>query len=388
VGPPGTTFGEKITTGRPYWDLGVLGGSAQFAPLSTVLSALSGTGTGGVDYNNNGNSSTAPLFLASYFNTDRRHAYQIGETTGEATLISTPAALDEGGNFIRPQFGPLSLENPTSNPPNQPFGNYHVTAGVGGANLATGPDALYSGAANVPNALATDFDGEGRPTSAPHRGADQVSLAAPPTLASIAPATGVQGATNLAVSLTGTNLSGATAVNVSGTGVTCAVTGSTATTVAANCSITAGATTGARTVSVTTPNGTSGTVTFTVTAPPPGTVSFTSASFGTLSTLLGARTLSFGNINSTTVTSTVTLTVGGGTAVTFGTATVSDGLGQGTFSKGVGDTCSGTTRAVGATCTIPVTLAMPGGGNTVSLGNLSVPHNGSGNPATLVLAGN
>ena len=93
------------------------------------------------------NSSTTPAFVSFYFNTDRRHAYQIGETNGEATLISTPAALDEGGNFIRPQFGPLSLENPDSMPPNQPFGNYHVTAGVGGANLATGADALYTGVA-------------------------------------------------------------------------------------------------------------------------------------------------------------------------------------------------------------------------------------------------
>jgi large repetitive protein len=382
IGPPGAAqFGEIQDPGRVFWDLGVLGGAA-FSPVSSVISGL----TDGASYTGPGtdNTSAAPAFVASYFNTDRRHAYQVGETTGESTLISTPAALDEGGNFIRPQFGPLSLENPGSTPPNQPFGNYHVTAGVGGANLATGGGALYNGVGNVPNALATDFDGDPRPVLAPHRGADQVAQAAPPTLASIAPNTGLQGATNLPVSLTGTNLGGATAVTVSGTGVTCGVTGSTSTTVAANCSITAGATTGARAVSVTTPGGTSNTVTFTVTAPPPGTVSFTSAGLGTLSNLLG--TLFFGNINSTTVASTVTLTVGGGTPVTFGNATVSDGAGAGTFSK-LGDTCSGTTRAVGATCTITIRLVMPGNGFTPSAGSLSVPHNGSGAPATLALSG-
>jgi hypothetical protein len=102
---------------------------------------------------------------------------------------------------------------------------------------------------------------------------------------------------------------------------------------------------------------------------------------------LGNTTLSFGSVNSTTVNDTVTLTIGGGTAVTFGTATVTDGFGPGTYSKGT-DTCSGTTQAVGATCTIQIILNMPGGGITVSIGTLSVPHNGTGSPATLLLTGN
>jgi hypothetical protein len=58
------------------------------------------------------------------------------------------------------------------------------------------------------------------------------------------------------VTFTGTNLTGATAVNFSGTGVSAAITGSTATTVTANVTITAGAALGARSVSVTTPGGT------------------------------------------------------------------------------------------------------------------------------------
>ena len=181
VGPnPGPTqYAEIQITARPYWDLAVLGGSGQFNPLSSVLSALSGprtsadylSGTNNVTYAAS-NSTTAPAFMASYFNTDRRNAYQVGGTTGEATLISVPAALDEGGNFIRPQFGPLTLENPNNNP-GPFFGNYHVTAGVNGAALGS----LYL---VVPGALLTDFDQQGRPAATPHRGADQVLAGNPP----------------------------------------------------------------------------------------------------------------------------------------------------------------------------------------------------------------
>jgi hypothetical protein len=102
---------------------------------------------------------------------------------------------------------------------------------------------------------------------------------------------------------------------------------------------------------------------------------------------LSGLTLDFGNVNSTSVADIVTLTVGGTGSVTFGTATVTDGSGPGTFSMGA-DTCSGNTLAAGATCTIEIDLNMPGNGNTPSAGTLSVPHNGSGSPAILNLTGN
>jgi len=63
------------------------------------------------------------------------------------------------------------------------------------------------------------------------------------------------GSTIYAETLTGTNLTGATAVNVSGTGMTCVITGTpTATTVTANCTSRLPPTRG-RNVSVTTPGG-------------------------------------------------------------------------------------------------------------------------------------
>jgi hypothetical protein len=196
VGPnPGPTqYGEiqAPPPARPYWDLAVLGGSGQFNPSSSVLTFSNGpaNATGYLAGNHNvtyagSNLTETPAFVSFYFNTDRRHAYQVGETNGEATLISTPAALDEGGNFIRPQFGPLSLWNPTEN---KFFGNYHVNPpGVGGQALC-GSGSVFGGSCNstnspVPDALLFDFDHQPRPTGAPDRGADETdaSLAVPTT---------------------------------------------------------------------------------------------------------------------------------------------------------------------------------------------------------------
>ena len=85
---------------------------------------------------------------------------------GVATLISVPAALDEGGNFIRPQYGPLSLENPAA--AGSFFGNYHLASGVNGRALC-GSGSVYGGSCatnnQVPGALLTDFDQQPRPTS-------------------------------------------------------------------------------------------------------------------------------------------------------------------------------------------------------------------------------
>jgi len=73
-------------------------------------------------------------------------------------------------------------------------------------------------------------------------------------LISISPSAGTHG-TTVPVTLTGTNLTGATAVTISGGGITCTGITSTATTVNASCSINAGAARSARNVSVTTPIG-------------------------------------------------------------------------------------------------------------------------------------
>ena len=88
--------------------------------------------------------------------------------------------------------------------------------------------------------------------------------ALPPTLTAVAPLAGVQGA-NVAVTLTGANLSNAYAINA-GVGIAAVITAWSPTTVTAAFVIDPNAAVGAHNVTVTTPGGTSGGVTFSVTA--------------------------------------------------------------------------------------------------------------------------
>ena len=100
------------------------------------------------------------------------------------------------------------------------------------------------------------------------------------TLTSISPTSGLRG-TSFAVTLTGTNLSGATAVVVSGSGVTVSNLASTATTVTATFTVTTNASVSSRTVSVTTPIGSTNTVAFSVTGPTLTSITPVSGTHGT-----------------------------------------------------------------------------------------------------------
>jgi hypothetical protein len=87
------------------------------------------------------------------------------------------------------------------------------------------------------------------PVNAP---ADHFTVGA--TLTAISPTSGTHN-TTVGVTLTGTNLSGATAVTMSGTGITCSGITSTATSVGASCMIANGAALTTRSVTVATPQG-------------------------------------------------------------------------------------------------------------------------------------
>src|SRR5256884_1069137 len=210
---------------------------------------------------------------------------------------------------------------------------------------------------------STDFFGNARKTNN-FVDAGAVEFAGGPVVAAaavvstISPASGASGSLLVPVTLTGTNLTGATAVTVSGTGVTFAgVTVVNATTVRAFFTITAAAAQGARAVTVTTPGGTSNAVTFTVVAPS-GTLSFTSATNGTLGTgLLGERTLTF-TIPSprASVTSVVTVTNTGAAALQITEEALTINIG-GLYSL-TGTTCSFMTPlAPAGTCTVNLTYA-------------------------------
>jgi hypothetical protein len=168
---PGGTFGLLENPAGPYWDLAVLGAPAgsQLNPEYSILTDTTGYSPT--------NSSAAPSFLATYFNGSRNPT--VIEPDGTPGII-VPAAFDEGGNFIRPQFGPLTLHQPP--PDGSLFGDYHLDSGVDGLGLNT----LFGGAPLVPLTLLTDYDADPRPQETPHIGADQAVVVAPPAMPGLA----------------------------------------------------------------------------------------------------------------------------------------------------------------------------------------------------------
>jgi hypothetical protein len=124
----------------------------------------------------------------------------------------------------------------------------------------------------------------------------------------------------------------------------------------------------------------------------PAALPLTVALSGTGSTTAGGLTanptsLTFAGtlIGDTSAAQTVTFTNNTGAAYTVGTASVSANV----FSIASADACSGTTVAVGATCTIAVTLAPPTGSTPgAATGSLSVPGGSEGStPTTVALTG-
>jgi hypothetical protein len=136
-----------------------------------------------------------------------------------------------------------------------------------------------------------------------------------PVLTSIAPNSGNRGS-SVAVTLTGSGLTGTTAVNVSGGGVVSAVTVVTDTSVTATFTFAAGAAGGARNVTVTSPAGTSNAVTFTVNVP--------AGALQSISPNAGARGTSVPvTLKGTGLTGSTGITVPGG-GITVGAFTVVD----------------------------------------------------------------
>jgi hypothetical protein len=152
-----------------YSDLAVLGTANAADRLDPRFSIL--TSTAGY---HSSNVASDPAFARRYFNGNRGVGRaELDFTTG----IQVPPAFDEGGNYIRPRFGPLTLTRPDAGPGTF-YGNYHVTTGRDGQWLY-GAGGLFDTAAQVPSELWLDFDGDPRsirPLIPAHRGADQRSL--------------------------------------------------------------------------------------------------------------------------------------------------------------------------------------------------------------------
>jgi hypothetical protein len=217
-----------------------------------------------------------------------------------------------------------------------------------------------------------------------------------PTLSSIAPNTGGRG-TTVPVTLTGTNLTGATAITVSGTGVgVSAITVVNPTTVTANFTISGTATVSARNVTITTANGTSNPVTFTVVVPPVPALTSISPNTGVRNTVVPV-TLTGTNLTGTTAVSvsgsgvgvaginvvndtsvTVNFTVSAGASLTARNVTVTTSGGTSntvTFTV-QGATLASITPTSGARgTTVPVTLT---GTNFPTTGTTTVSVSGGG----------
>lgn len=93
-----------------------------------------------------------PLFVLPYLNGARSSVLQ-----AEATTIQTPAAFDEGGNFIRPNYGPLTLIADPANDPLQLLTDYHIQSGSPAINTGINRNSIS------PIKLAEDVDGALRP---------------------------------------------------------------------------------------------------------------------------------------------------------------------------------------------------------------------------------
>jgi hypothetical protein len=136
-----------------YWDLGVIGAEGNLNPTYSIL-----TDTDGYDGTN---TTTDPAFVYPYFNGGRGLTVVPGETT---TALQISAAFDEGGNFIKVAFGPLTRCNDETPGDGQPgtCSDYHVTTGEPGIDLTGTYDDLIG-----------DYDGDLR-TDPVDIGADEV----------------------------------------------------------------------------------------------------------------------------------------------------------------------------------------------------------------------
>ena len=350
-----TATGQCPSTGSSYWDVGVRGDTGPgnhsntygfvITPTYSVLTNASETPAG------LGNLNMNPAIASQYCNGSRvppelaiaqggnGGLWNVPPGISDATVPNpifnlTPAAtVDEGNNWINMTWGPLSLVNPAggATPGNgATLGNYALVPGSPAIDYVPNSSPTFS------IAPTTDFFGNPRPdpqlkTKFDVGAIEYQGVILAPTLTGITPVSGYRG-TTVPVVLTGTNLTGTTAVTMSGTGVTCAVTASTATTASANCVITAGATLSTRTVTATTGGGTSNTVTFTVLGPSlnaiaPATVVRGAAAESVVITgndLTGATAITLSGTGVTcTVTGTPTATTVNGSCSATGAAALS-----------------------------------------------------------------
>ncbi len=161
-----------------FWDLGVLVTNVPrfyMSPRNCILDSLT---EDGASYHVS-NLTSDPAVVRAYYNGNRGATLQQPETT---TAIQAPVAFDEGGNFIKLRFGPLTLNQITGPNAGQAYGDYHLTS----TSPAIGA-GLPLGTRSTPIDLRKDFDLQTRPNpvpagSLPDIGADEYYVPGTPVI--------------------------------------------------------------------------------------------------------------------------------------------------------------------------------------------------------------
>jgi hypothetical protein len=337
--PSQSTTGQ--CTSASYWDIGFRGDTSPSNHGSGVtLNPNYSFLTDAADYGSTAahNSGATPSFTNQYCNGSRVPpefgvaGWQVPPGIADAQVpnpifnLSPTATVDEGNNWINISWGPLAEANPLTG---VRLSNYAPAPGSTAINYI--PSSAVLAFSLAPG---SDFFGNPRKTGGNPVDAGAIEFSAPaPTLASITPSSGTRGS-SVNVTLTGTNLTGATAVNVAGGGVNVSnVVVVNSTTITATFTITAGAAATARNVTVVTPGGTSGAVQFTVlVAPAPTltsiapnvhvrgggafTVTLTGTNFLPGATVTAGANITVGTVTVNSATQiTTTFSIGGGAAL-------------------------------------------------------------------------
>jgi hypothetical protein len=376
-----------------YWDIGLRGDTGPtnhnsgftFQPKASVLTSTTGYPGGPLGFAAN-TSSFSPGVLKQYCNGSKIPPeagkdtwYQVPPGTNEGNVpvpvfsLTAGATVDEGNNWVNISWGPLSLVNPTTeiNPSAETMlGDYSLAAGSPAIDYVT----LLGSAVTYLVAPGDDFFGTLRKTAANPRvdaGAVEFTGAAVagPTLSAITPNSGVRGQV-VPVSITGTNLTGATINPITGITISGTTVNAAGTQINATFTIARNPTLGARNVTVTTPGGTSNAVTFTV----QGATVTISAPSPAMATIPA---------NTTTKLATVTVTnaaaATGPINISAIAVTKTVGPASGVFSIVAGPltTCvAPMSLAPGANCTIRVQYA-PGGSTGTSTAHIALTNTGA-----------
>jgi hypothetical protein len=377
------TGGTGACTAASYWDIGVRGDTGPtnhnsgltLAPTYSFLTSI--TGYTGASLHN---SASNPTVLSQYCNGSRTPpefnslGWQVPPGIADATVpnpifnLTPVATVDEGNNWINISWGPLAMANPVSG---TLLGNYAIAAGSPAVDYIPSTASGALGAYTLAPTL--DFFGNSRKTnnSPVDAGAVEFQSAPPPapTLTSISPTSGVLGSA-VPVTITGTNLSGATINAIAGITISGTTVNAGGTQITATFTISRGAALGARNVTVTTLGGTSNAVTFTVTG---ATVTISAPS--PLLTTTPANT----SIKQGTVTVSNAAAATGPLNITAVAVTKTAGPAAGTFSVIAGPltTCvPGLALAPGSNCTVRVQYN-PGGNTSTSTAHVAITNTGA-----------